>query len=245
MSDVPAPRDLKERLYRRAVGRDVTLRGPQAPTWGELLQYLWQRGGLARVRGSIRGTRLGSCGGGLLIGARVKLLFPRYIHAGRHVLIGDDSYISGLSTGGVRFGDHVRIRVGAWIQATSVLDAPGAGLTIGAHTYVGPRAIFGAGGGIVIGRHVLFGAAVHLLAENHAMDDPSKPIQSQGVTRAGIVIGDGAWIGNGVIVLDGVRIGAGAVVGAGSVVTRDVADGAVVVGNPARQIRQRFEAASE
>jgi acetyltransferase-like isoleucine patch superfamily enzyme len=66
------------------------------------------------------------------------------------------------------------------------------------------------------------------------------PIQSQGVTRAGITIGDDAWVGDSVIVLDGVNVGRGAVIGAGSVVTRSVPDGAVVVGNPAREIRQRF-----
>jgi acetyltransferase-like isoleucine patch superfamily enzyme len=237
--------DFKERLYRRAVGRDVTLRGPLTPTWGELLSYLWQRGGWARARGWFHGVRLGACGGRLLVGARVRLMFPRHIHAGRNVLIGDDSYVSGFSTSGIRFGDNVRIREGAWIQATSVLDQPGVGLTIGESTYVGPRAVFGAGGGITIGRRVLFGSSVHLLAENHAISDPAVPIQQQGVTRTGISIGDDAWLGNGAIVLDGVTVGRGAVVGAGSVVTRSVPDGAVVVGNPARQIRQRFEASSE
>ncbi len=237
--------DLKERLYRSAVGRDVTLRGALTPTWGELISYLWQRGGSSRLRGLFRGPRLGTCGGRLLIGARVRLMFPRHIHAGRNVLIGDDSYVSGFSTAGVRFADNVRIREGAWIQATSVLDRPGVGLTIGEGTYVGPRAVFGAGGGITIGRRVLFGSSVHLLAENHSIDDPNIPIQSQGVTRAGITIGDDAWVGDGVIVLDGVSVGRGAVIGAGSVVTRSVPDGAVVVGNPARQIRQRFEASPE
>jgi len=234
--------DFKERVYRAAVGRDVTLRGPVTPTWGELAAYLWQRGGWARLRGWAQRPRLGACGGRLLIGARVRLMFPRHIYVGRNVLIADDSYVSGFSTGGVRLGDHVRIREGAWIQATSVLDQPGVGLTIGDGTYVGPRAVFGAGGGITIGRRVLFGSCVHLLAENHAMSDPSIPIQAQGVTRAGITIGDDAWVGDSVIVLDGVTIGRGAVIGAGSVVTRDVADGAIAVGNPAREIRRRFGA---
>jgi acetyltransferase-like isoleucine patch superfamily enzyme len=237
--------DLKERFYRMAVGREVTLRGAATPTWTELIAYLWQRGGWSRVRGGIRGIRFGSRGGRLFIGARVRIMFPRHIHVGRNVLIGDDSYVSGLSTGGVRFGDDVRIREGAWIQATSVLDEPGVGLTIGKGTYVGPRAVFGAGGGITIGRGVLFGSSVHLLAENHAIGNPEEPIHAQGVTRAGISIGDDAWVGDSVIVLDGVTIGRGAVIGAGSVVTRSVPDGAVVVGNPARQIRQRFDVTPE
>ena len=49
----------------------------------------------------------------------------------------------------------------------------------------------------------------------------------------------GASIGAGAIILPGVTIGRGAQVGAGAVVTRDVPDRAVVVGNPARLLRQR------
>ncbi len=47
---------------------------------------------------------------------------------------------------------------------------------------------------------------------------------------------DGAHIAPGSVVLNGCEVGAYSVVGAGSVVTKDVAEFAIVAGNPARQI---------
>jgi acetyltransferase-like isoleucine patch superfamily enzyme len=49
----------------------------------------------------------------------------------------------------------------------------------------------------------------------------------------------GASIGTGCTILCGVTIGERAIVGAGSVVTKDVAAGSVVAGNPARPIPQK------
>jgi acetyltransferase-like isoleucine patch superfamily enzyme len=46
----------------------------------------------------------------------------------------------------------------------------------------------------------------------------------------------GAKVGANATVLPGVRIGRGALIGAGAVVSKDVPPGAVVIGNPARQI---------
>jgi UDP-2-acetamido-3-amino-2,3-dideoxy-glucuronate N-acetyltransferase len=47
----------------------------------------------------------------------------------------------------------------------------------------------------------------------------------------------GASIGSSVTILCGVTIGENAIVGAGSVVTKDVAPGTIVAGNPARKLR--------
>jgi acetyltransferase-like isoleucine patch superfamily enzyme len=54
----------------------------------------------------------------------------------------------------------------------------------------------------------------------------------------GPVIRRGARIGGGAVLLPGIEIGEEAFVGAGAVVLRDVPARAVVVGNPARQIRE-------
>lgn len=52
-----------------------------------------------------------------------------------------------------------------------------------------------------------------------------------------VSVGDNVMIGAGAVVLPRVCIGDGALIGAGAVVTRDVPAGAVVVGNPAKIVR--------
>ncbi len=47
----------------------------------------------------------------------------------------------------------------------------------------------------------------------------------------------GCLIGIGAVVLDGVRVGAGSIIGAGCIVTKDVSPRSLMVGIPARKIR--------
>ena len=56
-----------------------------------------------------------------------------------------------------------------------------------------------------------------------------------------ILVEDDVWIGYGATILSGVKICQGAVVGARSVVTKDVPPYSIVVGNPAKVIKKRFD----
>lgn len=85
-----------------------------------------------------------------------------------------------------------------------------------------------------IGRRTMLGPAVHIYCADHAHGLEER---RRGLERAlPVNIGGDVWIGGGAILLPGVTVGDGALIGAGSVVTRDVAPGARVAGNPARQI---------
>lgn len=55
-----------------------------------------------------------------------------------------------------------------------------------------------------------------------------------------VIIEDDVWIGYGSIILSGVKVKKGAIVAAGSVVTKDVEPYAIVAGNPASFVKNRF-----
>ena len=55
------------------------------------------------------------------------------------------------------------------------------------------------------------------------------------------IIGNDVWIGQNAVILPGTHIGDGAIIGANSVVGSDVAPYTIVVGNPAKMIKKRFD----
>jgi maltose O-acetyltransferase len=85
---------------------------------------------------------------------------------------------------------------------------------------------------IEVGDGTQIGPGVQIYAADHPRDAATR---QRGLENGKPVrIGRDVWIGGGAILLPGVTVGDGAVIGAGSVVTRDVAAGATVMGNPAR-----------
>jgi len=61
-------------------------------------------------------------------------------------------------------------------------------------------------------------------------------------SKGDVTIGNDVWIGHGVTILSGVTVGDGAVLAANATVTRDVEPYAIAGGNPARQLKFRFDA---
>lgn len=160
------------------------------------------------------------------------------LRLGMNVFIDDRVLIFQRENGGpVELGDRICI-----YRDTILETGYGGHLRIGAHSSIHPRCQLNAyvvpihiGSGVMIAPNCAFYPYDHSLAPEQAIINQS--LQSKGP----IIVGDDVWIGFGVIVLGGVRIGNGAAVGAGSVVTRDVPEGAIAVGVPARVVKMRSD----
>ncbi len=59
--------------------------------------------------------------------------------------------------------------------------------------------------------------------------------------KGDIVIGNDVWIGYNATIMSGVTIGDGAIIATNATVTKDVAPYTIVGGNPAKEIRKRFD----
>lgn len=140
----------------------------------------------------------------------------------------------GIGDNAARLSLHDRLADGlvATVGHPSAVVAPstsiGAGSVVLARTVVNPRARIGAAvilnTGCIVEHDCAIGDGAH--------------VSPGAVLSGGVTVGRLAWIGAGAVVLPGRRVGAGAIVGAGAVVTRDVAEGATVVGNPARSLEK-------
>lgn len=122
------------------------------------------------------------------------------------------------------------------IESYSVVNNAVGGVEIGSHTRVGlGNTIIGP---VTIGNKVNLAQNVVLSGMNHNFEDVDQSIAEQGVNVKHIIIEDDVWVGANSVILAGVRIGQHAVIGAGSVVTKDIPAYSVVLGNPARVVKQ-------
>jgi acetyltransferase-like isoleucine patch superfamily enzyme len=143
----------------------------------------------------------------------------------------------------IAVGERVFVGASSWLQVVG--DDPAARLEIGDGTALSGHAVLSAARSLTIGRRVLMARGVYVADHGHAFGDLDRPVIEQGLADiAPVEIGDGAWLGENVVVCPGVRIGRNAVIGANAVVTRDVPDGCVAVGAPARVVREIAEPAA-
>lgn len=85
----------------------------------------------------------------------------------------------------------------------------------------------------------VFSALVLIINGNHGYQDINTPIKYQSDYSSGpILIKRGTWIGRGACIMGGVTLGKNTVIGANAVVTKSIPDYCVVVGNPAKVIKQ-------
>lgn len=104
-------------------------------------------------------------------------------------------------------------------------------IEIGQDSIVGEDAVLDGRDKLIIGNHVDVASEVMIYNSEHDVKDPGfKAFQ------APVIIEDYVFIGPRAIILPGVTIKKGAVVGAGAVVTKDLEEGSIVGGVPARQI---------
>jgi UDP-2-acetamido-3-amino-2,3-dideoxy-glucuronate N-acetyltransferase len=167
------------------------------------------------------------------------LLLGEDVEIGDGVLIGGHAVIhSGVKIGsGARVGDHAQIRDGAEI---------GAGSTVGSYVSVDPGVVIGARvsiqtrcyvtGGTRIEDDVFVGPGVTLTNDN-TMDRHGPEFEFEGplLRRA-------CRVGGGSTICPGVEVGEEAFVAAGAVVAADVPPRTVVMGVPARAVREVPEA---
>ena len=112
----------------------------------------------------------------------------------------------------------------------------GSQIRIGARTFANFGLVALDVAAIVIGDDVQIGPNVQLLTPTHPVEP--EPRRAKWEAAEPITIGDNVWLGGGAVVLAGVTIGDNSVVGAGAVVTKDVPPNVVVVGSPARVVKQ-------
>jgi acetyltransferase EpsM len=104
----------------------------------------------------------------------------------------------------------------------------GAGTVIMAGAVVNP--------GSIVGENVIINTSSSVdhdcVVENGAHIGPGAHL------GGGVTIGQGTWVGIGAIIKDKVKVGRDSIIGAGAVVLKDIPDGVVVFGVPAKVIRK-------
>lgn len=128
---------------------------------------------------------------------------------------------------GLRIGKDARIGIGTTVICPK-------GIKIGDRSVVNENCVLDGRGGLAIGHDTSVSMFSKMLSASHKPDSSKFEYYTKRT-----VIGSNVWIGTSAVILDGSKIADCAVVGANATVKGVVKRKSVVVGNPAREIRER------
>lgn len=111
-------------------------------------------------------------------------------------------------------------------------------IVLGNNIRIGYGCFFFGKGGISIGDNTIISRNVTIYSSNHNYLGAMIPYDAS-YNQKPVVIGKGVWIGMGVSITPGVHIGDGAIIGMGAVISKNVGNGAIVVGARQREIGSR------
>ncbi|MBN2075682.1 MAG: hypothetical protein JW762_09040 [Dehalococcoidales bacterium] len=172
---------------------------------------------------------------------------------GENVVLGDNITLGHKDEGTLTIGDNSIIRSGSIIYSDVRIGSnfrTGHNVLIRENTRIGDNVLIGTAtvvdGNCVIGNNLNAQTGVYITAfteiENDVFLGPCSVTTNDkymqiGAELKGPIIKRGARIGANATILPGIIVGEEAVIGSGAVVVKDVEPKSVVVGNPARVIR--------
>ena len=162
-------------------------------------------------------------------------------------VLGNDNMLGEIHAGGVRCAFigvgvvqrtthrqriHEQVRRNGFVLARAV--HPKAVVSVDAEIGEGPTIMAGAIVNVAarIGENVIINSGA--IIEHDCVIADHVHVATGAHLSGGVIVHTGALIGIGAVIKQGITVGRDAVVGAGAVVIKDVADGATVVGVPAK-----------
>jgi acetyltransferase-like isoleucine patch superfamily enzyme len=136
-----------------------------------------------------------------------------------------------------QFDRWERAKILGFGEKTSIYDSSVVmgDVSVGANTWIGPFTMLdGSGGGLTIGDYVSISSGVHIYTHDTVLWAVSGGVQA--ARKGAVSIGSNTYIGAQALIIAGVAIGSSCVIAANSLVNRNVLDGTIVGGTPARHL---------
>ena len=185
----------------------------------------------------------GNIGRNVTFGRNLTIRHPHKIKIGDNCIIDENCVLDAK-------GDDVRgIEMGndCVLSRNNILSCKGGYIKLGDGTNIAQNSLVHSEVAVELGQNTLVASYVYFVGGgNHDFSRTDiTVIQQPSLSRGGIFIEDNCWFGAGVIVLDGSHIGRDCVVAAGAVINSDMPAFSVVVGMPARVLRNRLESKAD